>query len=460
MAAAAVCQLAAASPLPVVPAWAITPPSVDASAVPSDGEPGPDEPLRMQHTCAVTGVIPGSDVGTPGPSQKFMDLPNLWKSAGRGGGVSVAMIDTGVNGSPRLPHVRGDGDYVVPGENGLRDCDSHGTVVASIIAGQPAETDAFAGVAPDAEIVSIRQSSEAYVPANPSAGDFAADRRAGTVSTLARAVVHAANSGARVLNISIVACIPVLKPVDQTTLGAALRYAAVDKDMVIVTAAGNVANQDCTQNPDLDATNPKDPRNWSGVVTISTPSWFSDYVLSVTATDGTGSPAIDDHGREISLSGPWVGAAAPGVFIQGLDDRGGVINGTFDTDAGRLKPMNGTSFSAAFVSGLAVLVRAKYPNLSAAQVIHRIEATAHSPAAVVDNRMGWGAIDPLAALNADVPDGPVRPQEHPSAPLVLPPPPPPPDRGPMVMAVAGSASLVALLALLIGVVKLTRKEHP
>ena len=55
------------------------------------------------------------------------------------------------------------------------------------------------------------------------------DRRAGTVSSLARAVVAAANTGARVINMSIVACIPVLKPVDQTTLGAALRYAAVER---------------------------------------------------------------------------------------------------------------------------------------------------------------------------------------------------------------------------------------
>jgi len=361
----AVCQLVAVSPLSVPAAGAITPPSVDGSAVPDDGEPGPDEPLRMRRTCAVTGVIPGSDLGAPGVSQKFMDIPALWKSAGRGGGVSVAVIDTGVNRSPRLPHVRGGGDFVVAEEDGLRDCDSHGTVIAAIIAGQPAETDAFTGVAPDAEIISIRQSSEAYVPANPSAGDVAADRRAGTVSGLARAVVHAANSGAKVLNISLVACIPVLKPVDQTTLGAALRYAREVKDMVIVAAAGNVANQDCAQNPDIDPTNASDPRNWAGVVTVSTPSWFSDYVLSVSATDGTGSPAIDDHGCEISLSGPWVGVGAPGVYVAGLDERGAVINGTFDADAGKLKAMNGTSFSAAFVSGLAALIRAKYPSLSA-----------------------------------------------------------------------------------------------
>ena len=224
--------------------------------------------------------------------------------------------------------------------------------MASIIGGAPAEGDGFAGIAPDADLISIRQSSEAFVPENAHPGDFQADRRAGTVSSLAKAVVHAANSGARVINMSVVACIPVLKPADQTTLGAAIRYAAIDKDVVIVAAAGNtVGSQDCAQNPDIDATNPKDPRNWGGVVTISTPSWFSDYVLSVGATDGAGQPAVDDHGREISLFGPWVGVGAPGVNVEGFDDHGGLINSTLDANAGQLKPMNGTSFSSAYVSG-------------------------------------------------------------------------------------------------------------
>lgn len=219
-------------------------------------------------------------------------------------------------------------------------------------------------------------------------------------------------------------------------------------------AAGNLANQDCTQNPDIDATNAKDPRNWTGVVTISTPSWFSDYVLSVSATDATGASAVDENGREISLSGPWVGAAAPGVFVEGFNDHGDVINSTFDVKAGVLKSMSGTSFSAAYVSGLAALIRAKYPALSAAQVIQRIELTAHWPAAVVDNRVGYGVVDPLAALNNDVRVGDRLPQEHLARPLVVAPAPPPPDRRPMWTALIGSATLAAALVVLLGVLRL------
>lgn len=458
--AAAAAAVALVAVGPAVPAGALNPPVIDPAAVPPDTPPGPDQAMRFLGGCAVTGVLEGTDLGAPPASQAFMDLPALWRSAGRGEGIPVAVIDTGVSPSPRLPRLRGAGDYVEEGGDGLRDCDSHGTIVASIIGGQPAETDGFAGVAPGVEIISVRQTSAAWTPERPAQGDPETDKRAGTVSTLARAIVHAANAGAKVINMSVVACIPVLKPVDQTTLGAAIRYAAVVKDVVLIAAAGNLASPGCSQNPDLDATTPDDARNWKGVVTISTPSWFSDYVLSVSATDATGKPAVDTGGREISLAGPWVGVGAPGTFVQGFNDRGELVNATFDSQAGVLKAMSGTSFSAAYVSGLAALVRAKYPNLSAAQVIRRIEATAHSPANVVDNRLGFGVVDPVAALNYDVNVGDRMPTEHLSRPLTLPPPPPPPDRRPMYAALIGSAALIALVAGLFGVLRLAGVRGP
>jgi membrane-anchored mycosin MYCP len=435
-------------------AAALAPPVVNPAATPPDTPPGPDQPMRMIQSCAVTGVLPGGDLGAPPIGQAFMDLPALWESAGRGAGITVALIDTGVNRSPRLEHLRGAGDYIVADGDGLSDCDSHGTVIASIIGAAPAETDGLAGVAPDAELVSIRQSSDAFQPEQVAPGDAQNDRRAGTVASLARAVVHAANTGARVINMSVVACVPVLKPVDQTALGAALRYAAVDRDAVLVSAAGNLGSPGCTQNPDVDPTHPGDPRNWGGVVTVSTPSWFSDYVLSVSATDGAGAPAVDDHGKEISLSGPWVGVGAPGVFVEAVNDRGAVINATFDSQAGVMRSMSGTSFSAAYVSGLAALVRAKYPNLSAAQTIQRIERTAHSPANVVDNRIGYGTIDPVAALNDDVAIGQRLPTEHLTRRLVLPAPVPAPDRRPMATALIGSSIVIAVVVLLFGVLRL------
>ena len=68
-------------------------------------------------------------------------------------------------------------------------------------------------------------------------------------------------------------------------------------------------------------------------------------------------------------------------------------------------PFWGTSFSAAYVSGVAALVRAKYPDLTANQVIHRILQTSHNPPRGVDNQVGYGVVDPVAALTFNVPPG-------------------------------------------------------
>jgi membrane-anchored mycosin MYCP len=105
---------------------------------------------------------------------------------------------------------------------------------------------------------------------------------------------------------------------------------------------------------------------------------------------------------------------------------------------------SGTSFSTALISGVAALVRANYPQLSAHQIINRLTHTARSPARGVDNEVGYGVVDPVAALTWDVPDGPAVPPERLSAPLQVPPIPPERDMTPV--RVAGAGLLGALLA--------------
>ena len=69
----------------------------------------------------------------------MLDVGQAWKYS-TGAGVTVGLIDTGVTPNPRLPALFAGGDYVMGDENGgLFDCDSHGTVVASIIAAQPSD---------------------------------------------------------------------------------------------------------------------------------------------------------------------------------------------------------------------------------------------------------------------------------------------------------------------------------
>jgi membrane-anchored mycosin MYCP len=64
---------------------------------------------------------------------------------------------------------------------------------------------------------------------------------------------------------------------------------------------------------------------------------------------------------------------------------------------------SGTSFAAAFVSGVAALVRAAHPRLTAAQVVARIKATARGPAGPGTGR---GMVDPVRAVTAVLPAEP------------------------------------------------------
>ena len=383
---AAVVMLAAG--LSIAPAaLALTPPTVDQQFVPADGQPSPDQPMRQTNLCA-TAVAP-EDARRPAAGFTMLNVREAWKySTGRG--VSVAVIDTGVTPSPRLPALPG-GDYITGGD-GLSDCDAHGTIVASVIAAKPSDSDGVAGVAPDASVISIRQSSRAFAGTT---------EKAGTVTTLARAIVHAANLGAKVINVSVTACVPAAEPLDQRAIGAAVWYAATVKDAVVVAAAGNEGDEGCVQNPTAGPANPADPRDWSHVKTISSPSWFSDYVLSVGAVTANGEP-IDK-----SLAGPWLGVAAPGIGVVGLSPQGATPAAAHPPARPGDPPIPfwGTSFSAAYVSGVAALVRAKFPTLAAHQVVDRILRTAHNPARGVDNQIGYGVVDPVAALTFAAPPG-------------------------------------------------------
>jgi membrane-anchored mycosin MYCP len=522
-------------------AQSIPPPTVDPELVPPDGNPGPDQPMRQSNICQQTMTLADPNVSVTAPGFTMLNISKAWQYS-TGNGVPVAVIDTGVNPSPRLPVVPG-GDYIMGGD-GLMDCDSHGTIVASVIGAAPLGTplpapmppapafpppmgpppsvaalpppggapappapppppvpvtiteikpappppppppppdqpsagpgdpapgapddpevpppppgapDGVAGVAPNAVLISIRQSSRAYEFVNPQPGDNDARRKAGTIASLAEAIVHAANLGAKVINISVTSCVSAEDPLDQRAIGAAVWYAATVKDAVIVAAAGNEGEDNCAQNPLFDPLNTADPRDWHQVKTVSSPSWYSDYVLSVGAVDNTGAPLAK------SLAGPWVAAAAPGVGIMGLSPQtGGPVNAYPPAHPGEPDtPFWGTSFSAAYVSGVAALVRAKFPALSAHQVINRILQTAHNPPRGVDNQVGYGVVDPVAALTFNVPPGARLAPDSQSRLIVPPPPAAPPDHRARNMAL-GFAGVVALAVLVASLVARARRAR-
>lgn len=336
----------------------------------------------VRPTGGASTVIPGAPW-----SQQRLRFTDAWRFT-RGAGQTVAVIDTGVSRHPRLAGRLVDGGDFVGTEDGLTDCDGHGTLVAGIIAAAPDPATGFVGVAPDARVLAIRQSSATVTTRAP---DGSLREGGGDVDTLAAAVLRAARLGATVINISEAACVPVADA--GRALGglrAAVR-AAVDADVVVVAAAGNAGSGACTQGAE-----------GQGPGQVVAPAWFGDDVLSVGYTRRDGLPAPQ------SLRGPWVSLAAPGSEIVSLDPTGpGVVDRIVPIGTERAIPIEGTSFAAPYVAGVVALVRARYPGLDARQVMARVTSSADRPggASAVpgarDDAVGAGTVDPVAAV-ADV----------------------------------------------------------
>lgn len=416
---------------------ALSPPSPPGGAAPLDGPPGPELPTKQQQGCFFPAVLPNSNLLQPPPPTIALNLKDAWRF-GQGAGATVAILDTGVQPNPRLPDVVAGGDYLQAGGNGMTDCDAHGTLVAGIIGAQPAGTDGFEGVAPQAQVISIRVRSAAWqydLPGNsPDSMKSELDVRA-----IARAVVHAANMGAGVIDVSLPMCMPANQPVDDSLLSAAIGYAVNVRHALVIAAAGDTNGATpCTQNPPIDPSQPYDPRNWKNVKTISTPGWYSPAVLTVGFTTAKGIESAD------SLSGPWVSLAGPGTAIESLNSNGAptVVNGI--GSGGELVPLGGSSFAAAYVAGVAALLRSRFPSESPTDIADRLLASAHSPARGIDNTVGGGLIDPVAALSYQT--APAAPKwTFPTAKLVLPPRPRPDDQKPGITAL-----IVAIAAVVLG----------
>ncbi|MGH3772812.1 MAG: type VII secretion-associated serine protease mycosin [Pseudonocardiaceae bacterium] len=433
------------APPPVDPAALPTPASVDKmpyfvnNAV--NSQTGP-----VQQLAPCQQQVPDSehDPQAEPAGQQLLRIRQAQKYA-TGRGQLVAVIDSGVQPHARLlGRLTNGGDYI-ENRGDLFDCDGHGTVVAGLIAAAPDKSSGFVGVAPAARILSIRQASTFYsVPLrrrdngeeadNPSAGD--------TVS-MAQAVLHAVQLGATVINISEAACFPARLDQDKApNLQAAVHY-AVEHNVVVVVAAAN--------------TSPTCPQNSPGeVTTISSPGWFDDDVLTVAATDNHGEPAY------FSLHGPWVDVAAPGTDAISLAAGWPGLTDELVDVRGVAHALDGTSFATPYVAGLAALVRERFTNLTARQVMHRIERTARHTAGRPrrSEEVGYGLIDPVAALTTPLPEErgtqaqPVDPTKLDGLSA-----PPPQDTLPRTVALVGSAAALGALGLTMLVVQTIKRQR-
>jgi membrane-anchored mycosin MYCP len=390
-------QPAPAQPQQPEPGSGAVPPPVDMSLplVPDTQRPPTDVTYEPKTEC-VASLNDGNVVLPNKPwGQQRLQIEEAHKFA-TGKNQMVAVIDTGVR-----PHRFFEGrvakgpDYVAAKNDAMEDCDGHGTEVAGIIAARSPNTDqiGFTGVAPDARILAIRQSSDVYKGKRPPTADTPNPQElpAGDLNTLAQAIRHAAdNPQVTVINMSVDNCrsskFTISRP--EQELQRVLRY-AVDKNKVVVASAGNQSDVCAKPRNGADSNKPE---------FIITPPWFADDVLSVAAVNQQGNLA------GFSMQGPWVSVAGPGTDIISLDpSSNGLANQT--VQQGKRTPIQGTSFAAPYVAGLAALVRERYPALTARQVMDRIKLTAQHPAAPGgrDNLVGYGMINPMAALTSMIP---------------------------------------------------------
>ncbi len=415
----------ASPPTATSPAAAWEPPPVDMGALdtlpPESANGTPDGqfalPTNGGSGCITTGVGTARLTDRP-PAQEMLNIDQAHQFS-TGTNVTVAEIDTGVNKHPFLTtggRLSSGGDYVLNDGDALSDCDGHGTIVAGIIGADTRGQSgmAFTGVAPDAHILAIKQTSTHYTKTN---GD-GSTATAGDLETLAEAIRFAADQPqVKVITMSVDDCASLigaqatLHSSGAAQLQAAVHYAYRVKDKVVVAAAGNLlsnSGNNTDQNGQQQSQSPCQnvPQNNNAnpdlINQIQIPPIYSDDVVSVASVDPTtGAPS------QFTVWGPWVTIAAPGQGITSVDPGAGgtgLSNSTIESN--RQIPLQGTSFAAPYVAGVIALVRSRYPDLNAQQVVARIEATAQHPTSGLDgrnNQVGFGIIDPVAALTAAVP---------------------------------------------------------
>ncbi|MEU8327168.1 S8 family serine peptidase [Micromonospora sp. NPDC048839] len=261
----------------------------------------------------------------------------------QGEGVTVAVPDTGVSPHPDLAGnlLRGINILDEGSSDGQGDRNSHGTGMAGLIAAHgQGETQGARGIAPKAKILPILSST--------------VDNRSDP-DDLGRAIEYAISSGASVISISSAGG-------SSLVLRDAIK-SALTANVVVVAAAGN---------------RPMDNQ-------VGYPASV-DGVLAVGGVDRDGNRAA------VSVTGPEIDLVAPAVDIYSTSIDGKYRKGT------------GTSDATAIVAGAAALIRSKYPYLPAREVAHRLTATAIDKGAPGrDDEYGYGVIDLVAALTADVP---------------------------------------------------------
>ncbi|MFI2072875.1 type VII secretion-associated serine protease mycosin [Streptomyces triculaminicus] len=285
-----------------------------------------------------------------------MKAEEIWQTA-RGDGVTVAVVDTGVEDS--LPNLRGrvlEGrNFSTQSGNAQVDPHNHGTRIAEMIAGTGAGDNNAFGLAPGATILPLRV-------ANGSDSANAASAERAFSSQVSAAIRYAADSQARVINVSMGS------RASDEQLAQAVQY-ALSKGKLIFASVGNSGNVG------------------NGV----------EYPAALPGVIGVAAVNREVRATEESQYGPQVDLAAPGEDMVSV-----CANGT------DICTSHGTSDATALASASAALVWSAHPDWTANQVLRVLINTAGGPKSGEkrSDSLGYGVVRPRIALQNPGDPGP------------------------------------------------------
>jgi len=278
-------------------------------------------------------------------------ITRAWETT-RGAGVTIAVIDTGVDATHQdlVGAVVGGTDVSgigsLDGQTPVGDDSGHGTRVASLLAGRGhGAGDGVIGVAPEAALLAV---SVGFGAGATTSDDQIAD-----------AVRWSVDNGADIINMSLTR-----NTLDWPQSWDDAFLYAMQNDVVVVAAAGNRA---------------------TGTTVVGAPATMPG-VLTVAGVDRDGRASANASSQGITIS-----VAAPSEALVGA----GPGNEYFE--------WAGTSGAAPLVAGLVALVRSAHPELDANNVINRVIRTANPVGTEVPSPIyGYGLIDAAAAVSSDV----------------------------------------------------------
>jgi serine protease len=300
------------------------------------------------------------------PSNFGIQCPSAWAHT-KGAGVTVALVDTGAayenysgfHQAPALSHTQfAAGFNIIDNTDHPNDDNQHGTLVTGVIASNLVSGGGVVGVAPEVTVMPVK-----VLGTDGGGSDF----------EISEGIRWAADHGANVINLSLGGAQA------GQVLADAVNYAA-SKDCVLVAACGN-----------------------DNASQVEYPAGFSNCIAAgSTGFDGTRAPYSNRDKNKSMLVAPG-GNLSEDLNGDGAGD--GIIAQTFDPQRGfdsfGYTFWEGTSFSSPMVAGVAALVRAANPGLSATDVRTTLRSTAFHLGSTGRNvYYGYGLVDAAAAVES------------------------------------------------------------